>query len=282
MWIFFVLLCLFLAVTVTIFFAISPRRRRNTAPFNHTLYAHRGLHNNDGTCPENSLAAFKAAKEAGYGVELDVRFTADQYVVVFHDDTLLRMCGNPNRVDECTYKQLQELRLLNTDERIPLLSEVLDVLDDTSILCEIKPMRSYLDTSLCEKANQILTSHNASYCIESFNPYSVRWFRKNAPDVIRGVLSKRYNKGEIKPDILRHLLTALMTNFLCRPDFIAYQHTDYRQPFFRLCKAFRPTTFAWTIRSLEEQRKAARLFDSFIFEGYKPPVNGDKSFSKKV
>lgn len=255
-----------------VLFLIAPRRRRDASPFHTALYAHRGLHDNSSDRPENSLAAFQAAKEAGYGVELDVHFTADKQVVVFHDDTLTRMCGVDRRIDECTYAELQELRLLNTNERIPLLRDVLDILQDTIILCEIKPMRSYTDTSLCEETYKILTEYNAKFCIESFNPFSVRWFRKKAPHIIRGILSKRYTKGEVHPDILRPLLASLMTNALCRPDFIAYQHTDYAQPFLRLCRLFHPAMLAWTIRTSQEYIAAQKHFDSVIFEGFTPEL----------
>ena len=267
MWILY-LTCTILAIVALVLFAIAPRHKRNLAPFDHTLYAHRGLHNHD--CPENSLAAFKAAKEAGYGVELDVRFTADKQVVVFHDDTLLRMCGDSRRVDECTYEELQTLRLSDTDEKIPLLCDVLNVLDGATIVCEIKPMLSYTDTSLCAETFRILTQHKTRYCIESFNPYSVRWFRKNAPQVVRGILSKRYIPGEIKPNVLRPFLSSLMTNCLCRPDFVAYQHTDAKQPFFRLCRRLGATTIAWTVRNEQEQIAAKPYFDTLIFEGYTP------------
>ena len=274
MWILYLLPFLGLLVLfLLILFLIAPRRQRDTSPFKQTLYAHRGLHDNNGPSPENSLAAFQGAKDAGFGVELDVRFTADQQIVVFHDDTLTRMCGDDRRVDECTYEELQQLRLLNTDEHIPLLSDVLSVLGDTIILCEIKPARSYVDTTLCEQAYAILEEHKANYCIESFNPFAVRWFRKNAPHVIRGILSKKYVKGEVKPDILRPFLTALMANVLCRPDFIAYQHTDYAQPFFKLCRWFHPTTFAWTIRNMDEYNAATQRFDSVIFEGITPELD---------
>jgi len=270
MWIVYPLLCIFILGIIFVLYAILPGKRRDRTPFNRTRYAHRGLHDNNGPCPENSLAAFKAAKEAGFGVELDVRFTKDRQIVVFHDDTLQRMCGDPRRVDNCTYAELRNLRLQGTEEYIPLLSEVLDTLDGTTLLCEIKPMRSYFDTSLCEEANRILSAYNGPYCIESFNPYMVRWFRKNAPAVIRGILSKRYVKGEVKPRVLAPFLSALMTDFLCRPDFIAYQHSDASQPFFRLCRLFHPMTLAWTIRNAGEQNRSESTFDSFIFEGYIP------------
>ena len=82
-------------------------------------FAHRGLHSKDKSVPENSLFAFRLAVEAGYGIELDIRFTKDRQIVVFHDDTLLRMCGIDRPVDNFTYEELTELRLLDTEERIP-------------------------------------------------------------------------------------------------------------------------------------------------------------------
>lgn len=261
-------------VLCCVLFAVMPGKKRNIAPFHRTLYAHRGLHDNSGPQPENSLAAFQAAKEAGYGVELDVRFTADRQVVVFHDDTLQRMCGDPRRVDECTYAQLKELRLLDTDQHIPLLSEALEILDKTTLLCEIKAMRSYFDVSLCHATQELLAGYKGAYCIESFNPWIVRWFRKNAPHVIRGILSMRFRKGDIRPAALRPFLSSLMANFLCRPDFIAYHHTDHRHPFFHLCRLFKPATLAWTIRNPAEQATAENVFDSVIFEGFTPASKG--------
>lgn len=263
-------LFVFAAVLVLLLlWLIQPNKRRDVAPFNHTIYAHRGLHSGSGLVPENSLAAFAAAAKAGYGVELDIQFTADRQIVVFHDNDLKRMCGIERRVDELTYDQLKELRLLDSDQHIPLLSEALEVLDGVTVLCELKPMRSYTDTALCAAALPLLNAHSGAVCIESFNPFMVRWFRKHAPQYIRGILSKRFDKGEVA-QALRFPLASLFANCLCRPDFIAYQRTDHRQPFFRLCRLFRPMTVAWTVKSRAEQTSAMANFDTIIFEGFLP------------
>lgn len=262
-------LYLLVIVALLLLLAILPGRHRNASPFDRTLYAHRGLHNNESGIPENSLAAFAAAFKAGYGVELDVQFTADRQIVVFHDNDLKRMCGIDRRVDEMTYAELKELRLLNTDQRIPLLTEVLEVLDGATLLCEFKAMRSYTDTSLCEAALPLLGTYQGAVCIESFNPFMVRWFRKHAPQYIRGILSKKFEKGDVAP-VLRVPLSSLFANFLCRPDFIAYQHTDHTQPFFRLCCLFEPTTVAWTVQSAADAETAKQHFDTIIFEGFLP------------
>ena len=258
-----------IALSLIILFAIHPARHRDTAPFHHTLYAHRGLHDNDAGVPENSLAAFSAAAKAGYGVELDIQLTADKQVVVFHDNDLKRMCGIDRRVDEMNYDELKTLRLLGSDQHIPLLSEVLAVLDGATLLCECKAMRSYTNTALCEIALPFLNAYKGAVCIESFNPFMVRWFRIHAPGYIRGILSKRFEKEEVA-QALRFPLASLFCNWLCRPDFIAYQHTDYTQPFFKLCCLFRPMTVAWTVRSSAEAQTANQHFDTFIFEGFLP------------
>lgn len=268
MW-FIYLLAAIIGVLLLLMWAIAPGRRRDTSPFHSTLYAHRGLHTNDGRVPENSLAAFAAAAKAGYGVELDVQFTSDRQIVVFHDANLKRMCGIDKRVDELTYAELSRLSLLDSDQHIPLLSDVLTTLDGATLLCEFKAMPSYTDTSLCAAAIPLLDEYKGAVCIESFNPFMVRWFRKHAPRYVRGILSKKFEKGEVAP-ALRFPLSSLFVNWLCRPDFIAYQHTDHTQPFFRLCRLFCPMTLAWTIQSPTEAVAAQTRFDSIIFEGYLP------------
>lgn len=268
MW-FLYLLIILAVIAVFLVLAIMPRKRRDTAPFDRTLYAHRGLHDNEGGTPENSLAAFAAAAQAGYGVELDVQLTADGHIVVFHDNDLSRMCGIDKRVDELTYSELKAFPLLDTDQHIPLLSEVLEVLDGATLLCEFKAMHSYTDTTLCDEALPLLENYKGAVCIESFNPFMVQWFRTHAPHYVRGILAKKFVKGEVA-QMLRFPLSSLLTNWLCRPDFIAYQHTDHSQLFFRLCRLFHPMTVAWTVKS-EAEAKASQLhFDTIIFEGFLP------------
>lgn len=270
MWIVYLILSIIILLGVLILFAVLPGRRRDRSPFDRTLYAHRGLHSGDAQYPENSLIAFRLAKEAGFGAELDVQYTADRQVVVFHDDTLLRMCGVDKRVDELTYAELRELRLLDSDQYIPLLSEVLDTLDGATVLCEFKTRPDFFDTALCESAYSILEGYKGSYCVESFNPIMIRWFKIYAPHVIRGVLSKRFEEEDHVDPKLAPLLTALGGNFLCRPDFIAYRHVDKDQPMFRFCRVFGPSTIAWTVESQAEMDACRDAFDTVIFEGFLP------------
>ena len=252
-------------------FCIAPRRPRDTETFKQTLFAHRGLHTKGNELPENSLAAFTAAKREGFGVELDIQFTADRQIVVFHDKDLSRMCGIDKRVDSLTYEELQAYTLQGSTERIPLLVDVLNTLETVPVVCEIKSYGATDDTSLCAAAWPILAQYQGPLCIESFNPFMVQWFRNNQPQVVRGILSTCYDDVEEVSRVQGLALGALLTNVLARPDFIAYDFKHRNKLALRLCcRIFRPMTVAWTITSKEEETAAMKTFDTCIFEQYHP------------
>ena len=261
-----------LILVVIYFFLVFPGRTRRAlqASFLGHWYAHRGFHDNNSEAPENSLAAFKKAVEAGYGIELDVQLTKDEKVVVFHDNTLKRVCGVDAPVNSMTYDELSKLRLLNTDERIPLFSEVLGLVDGkVPLIVEIKMVNSA--TRVCVLANEFLKNYKGQYCIESFHPFAVQWFRKNRPEIMRGQLAANFWKeGEIeRPDMW--LVHFLLTNVLARPDFISYSCKAPKNLSFVLCtKAFGALPVAWTIKSEESLKKSSKYFKIFIFEGFRP------------
>ena len=89
-------------IVVLYFLMIMPRilYRPDMMAFHGRFYAHRGLHNNGSEAPENSMAAFKKAVKAGYGIELDIQLTKDKQVVVFHDDFLKRICGVEGKISD--------------------------------------------------------------------------------------------------------------------------------------------------------------------------------------
>lgn len=170
-------------------FLVAPGRasKKDKKPFMYKNFAHRGLHKKDKTVPENSLAAFERASSYGYGIELDVQLSKDGQVVVFHDDTLNRVCGVDSRVDEKTYDELSKISLCGTTQTIPLFSEVLKTVRGRGpLIVELKNGKR--NEELCEKTYALLEKYSGEYCIESFNPFIVRWFKKNAPEVIRASL----------------------------------------------------------------------------------------------
>lgn len=254
-------------------FLVAPGRasKKDKKPFMYKNFAHRGLHKKDKTIPENSLAAFERASSYGYGMELDVQLSKDGQVVVFHDDTLDRVCGVDSRVDEKTYDELRQLSLCGTTQTIPLFSEVLKTVRGRGpLIVELKNGKN--NEELCEKTYALLSKYSGEYCIESFNPFIVRWFKKNAPEVIRGQLAnppKDYN-GEVGP-LTAVILGNCLLNFLARPQFIAYKITP--KPFtVRLCEALGAMKVAWTSHDWVNEK----FYDAVIFEYYKPKLKYKK------
>ena len=237
-------------------------------PFYGRNIAHRGFYTPDQSIPENSLAAFRRAAEHGYGLELDVQLSRDGQVVVFHDDTLKRMCGIPSRVDELDLDDLKKLRLQDTDEQIPLFSEVLEAVDGrVPMVVELKNGKR--NKELCDKTLAFLTSYKGETCVESFNPLIVRYFKINAPHMLRGQLAQ-----PIKPYVddgmsffVGFVLANVLLNVLCRPHFICYMIG--KKPFFvRFSEALGAVKAVWT----SHDKTAEKEYDIVIFEHYEPKV----------
>lgn len=239
--------------------------RNQKKPFIGRNYAHRGLHSEDKSVPENSLPAFDKAAAAGYGIELDVQLSKDGQVVVFHDDDLNRVCGDARRVDEVDYAELKEMKLCQTEETIPLFSTVLETVNGRSpLIVELKTGRR--NDELCRKTCETLAGYEGNYCIESFDPRIVAWFRKNAPEILRGQLAApacEYKNKKPLPFLLSHVLL----NVIARPQFIAYK-IGPRPLSVRLSELMGAMKVGWT----SKDRASEKGRDAVIFEFYTPEV----------
>ena len=268
-------LMVLLTVVCLYLLMIMPRMtsRPDTKPFLKWLYAHRGLHDNSSDTPENSMRAFRKAVGADFGIELDVQLSKDGVAVVFHDDTLKRICGVEGKVCERTFEELQQLSLCGTDQKIPRFADVLELVDGkVPLIVELKT--ETMDVSVCEEADKLLSAYKGLYCIESFNPLALSWYRRNRKDVVRGQLSEPFyeeSKSGEYPNPLFIFLENLLLNWRAKPDFIAYNHRYPNKLSFRLCRdLYRCTTAAWTIKSDEELAAARKHFDIFIFDSFLP------------
>ena len=264
----FIILGILILLFAIYLFMICPRvfHKPDISAFYGVHYAHRGLFDNQSNAPENSLNAIRRAVEAGYGIEFDVQLTKDDIPVVFHDASLKRVCGVDGKVWEYTYEELQKIKLADSDQTIPTFEEVLKVVNGKApLIIEYKMDR--VDTKVCELGDKILSNYKGVYCIESFHPFAVQWYRKNRPNVVRGQLSENYARSGRK-DLYLRVMTYLLTNFLTRPDFIAYCHKDADNLSRRFCKIMGALSVTWTIKSQEQYEKAKNHFDLFIFDSF--------------
>lgn len=228
--------------------------------------AHRGLH--DAQRPENSLAAFEAAAAAGYPIELDVHRTADDKVVVFHDDGLDRLTGASGRVEQTTMAELSGLRLLHTDERVPSLHEVLEcVADRVPVVIELKTRGPIgpLESAVLET----IARHPGRYSVQSFNPWSMVWWRRRAPSVPRGMLSGDTREYDVtRPE--QFVLRVLGLAPLVAPHYVGYELAALPHPAPSGLRGYGVPLLAWTIRTNDDLARARRVADNVIFEGIDP------------
>lgn len=262
---------LVLAVAICIYINPGPRVTQNakskwlvTVPI-----AHRGLHDNEAGVPENSLLACKRAVEQGYGIELDVQLTSDGRVVVFHDYNLKRMTGMDQKVTEMSWEQLKDLKLLGTDQGIPLLADFLTLVQGKApLLIEVKNEGSVgaLEQAVLDE----LHSYSGEFAIQSFNPFVVQYFSLHAPEIIRGQLSSTF-KGENLAWWKKFLLSNLLLNFLSKPAFIAYDFGKLPKWFANRLRQKGLYLLTWTVKNPEDYARALELFDNAIFEGFTAP-----------
>lgn len=230
--------------------------------------AHRGLHNE--TMAENSISAFKNAIEKGYAIELDVQQIADGTVVVFHDDSLQRITGQDGYLKNIpTEKDLVNYKLDNTEDTIPTLKEVLDVVGGaTPLLIEVK--NSGKVGSLESAVVELLKDYQGEFAIQSFNPYVLSYFKTHAPTFLRGQLSgsfKQDKMGWITKAVLRSMF---FNKRISEPHFISYEVEALPNRYVRKYKAL--PLLAWTVRSQEQYHEAIKHCDNIIFEGFTPKI----------
>ena len=229
--------------------------------------AHRGLFDNDKGIPENSLPAFELAVKNDFAIETDVQASKDGVLVVFHDDTLKRMTGAEGRLSDYTFEELRALRLLNTDCQIPSFDEFLQAANGVNLVVEIKTHANIGEVE--QKVYDALKGYKGNYCIESFNPFIVRWFKLHAPEVIRGQLAFSFvNIGFSR--FKRWLLSNLRLCNWNGSQFIAYDATTIKDNKAVARYAKKIPIICWTVKSQKQYDELHRYFDNMIFDSFYP------------
>ena len=232
-------------------------------------YAHRGLHGKG--IPENSMAAFRAALDHGFGIEFDLHLLKDGNIAVIHDSLLKRTTGAEGRIEDLTTEDLKNYRLEGTEETIPTFRELLDLYAGKApLIVELKPVNGN-HAKLAETVCNMLQDYPGVYCIESFDPRCVAWLKKNRPQIIRGQLSENFFRSDPKMSLpLKLMLSTLVDNLVTRPDFVAYKFADRKNLSVFLCrKLFKLQGVTWTLRSKEDYDTAVKegwlpIFENFI------------------
>ena len=242
------------------------------AAFLSVPLAHRGYHT-DGA-PENSLAAFRRAIAAGYGIELDVQVSSDGRAMSFHDDTLDRLTDEGGPVKARSAQELGRIKMSGTNEKIPTLTEVLDeVAGRVPLLIELKdqsnvngPGHDDLERAVARD----LISYGGTAAEMSFNPWMVANLKALLPDVPRGLTTCDFGEANWPglPDSRRTSLRDMVMFNDVDASFISHDQRDlYARRVTELGASGVPI-LCWTVRSPEIEARARQVADNVTFEGY--------------
>ncbi|RJE80503.1 glycerophosphodiester phosphodiesterase family protein [Paracoccus sp. JM45] len=238
--------------------------------------AHRGLHG--AGVPENSLAAARAAIDAGYGIELDIQPASDGTPMVFHDDFLTRLTGQSGLISETPLQAVQGFRLLGSDEPVPTLAEFLEVVaGQVPLLIEIKDQDGACGPDIGDLQLQVakaLETYQGDVAMMSFNPHTVAAFHEAAPHIAVGLTTCDYRAKHwpLVPDERRAELSAILDFDRCGASFISHDRNTLDNPRVDALAAQGVPVLCWTVRSAEEEAAARRVASNITFEGYSAAI----------
>lgn len=225
--------------------------------------AHRGYHDKNLNILENTLEAFENAIKYKYAIELDVRLTKDEEVVVFHDKSLKRMMGREGRIKDFTLAELKKMTLTSSFSTIPTLKEVLLLVDGkVPLLIEVK--NEWKVGALERKVNDLISHYQGDVLIESFNPFSVQFFKKNSNKKSGLLLCKKYDN--LTGKVIGAVLHVLLYKKLLSVDFVAYRFSDLTVGIKDTLRVLQVPLLVWTIRSFQEAKEAISISNGMIFE----------------
>lgn len=242
-----------LIVVLIVLFLISPSM--SSREFKHQKYAHRGLYKEDQSIKENSMRAFEEAAVRGYGIELDVQLNLEDEVVIYHDFNLSRLEKEDSNIIDLNLVDLEKYE-------ISTLKNVLKMIDGrVELIIELKSDKNR--TRLCQKVSEILLDYKGPYCVESFDPRIVAWFKKYQPQMMRGqLIMPIHNYDNV---VMGLFVNSLLYNVFTRPHFLAMNvKSTHFNPLVKLNQLMGVKTCLWTVHEIKQTQ--FNWVDAYIFE----------------
>ena len=224
--------------------------------------AHRGLHDGNRACWENTLSGFARAVEKNYAIECDVLVSKDGVPMVLHDADLRRLTGTEAQVHAKTAKQLQKLKIGGTQDHVPSLREMLDLVQGkVPLVIELKGDPGH-DEALVSAVARELEGYKGHAALMSFDHHLLRQCATSAPGLPVGLTAEGMRDQDIEDhfSMLAHGIS-----------FVSYyiHHMPNRFTSFIREKLNMPL-ITWTIRDEDSLRKTYELADQATFEGILP------------
>lgn len=228
--------------------------------------AHRGLWDQD--IPENSLMAFRNAVKANFPIELDVQMTTDKQFVIFHDWTLQRMCGVDSCVTKERMKEISAYTLLSSQEYIPSLRDVLQMIDGrVPVLIEMKNRVHGRDLFMQELLN-VLKTYNGIYALSSFDPFLVKKAKRLFPHILCGQNFSDYKEhGTLSGYVRKIVMYILWIVSWHKPDFFVCRASMLPRCWIAWMAHQRHVPLlTWAIGNKKEYERVRGVIDNTIFD----------------
>ena len=208
------------------------------------IYAHRGLFDNK-KIVENTISAFKKALLDNLNIELDIRVTKDNKIIVFHDDNIKRLTGIDRLVKDMTYDELSKVNLLNTTDKIPLLEDVLKLVNNrVTLLIELK---ENFNSNILKEFNKLLLDYNGKVLLQSFNALILEKMALTS--------LKRYKMGILLTNdyngFKRSLYDVFTYKYLIKQKYISFISSP-KELVLKVKNISNKELFIWTIKTKEE------------------------------
>lgn len=243
------------------------------AAFLRAPIAHRALHDRAQGRIENSASAVRAARAAGYGIEIDLQLSKDGVPMVFHDEDMTRLTGLPGWIWDRTAQELSQIKLLGSDDTIPTLAQVLALVGGAvPLLIELKDQTLVMgptDGRLEAATVQVLAGYSGPVALMSFNPHCLAHLAGLAPHLPRGITTSAYGAdwAPLAADTCDRL-REIPDYDRVGASFISHEAADLGRPRVAELAAQGARILCWTIRSAKAESKARQVAENITFEGY--------------
>lgn len=208
---------------------------------NHSIIAHRGIYNNI-TIYENTLESIMYAVKNNLSIEIDVRLTKDNCLIIFHDNDGGRFLKLKDNINSLTKEEIDYI----SNYHIPMLEEVLNiVVGKVPIIIDVKDDNKIIRNKLCN----ILKDYKGEFAIQSFDYEAILFYKKNGFNI--GLL---INSNNIK-----------MLNKILNVDFLSIKYDLLERSQIKLLKEDY-YIIGWTINNRKDAEENIKLFNNLIID----------------
>jgi glycerophosphoryl diester phosphodiesterase len=223
--------------------------------------AHRGYHDLNRKVWENTLSAFARAADAGFAIECDLQYAADAVPVVFHDDDLKRLCGIEGDVRQRTAAELGLLKVGGTEDGVPTLRRLLDLVKGrVPLVLELKG-REGDDDGFAMAVLDTIEDYDGPVALMSFDHWLLKDLTAIGTSRPVGLTAEgaRPENFAVHEEVMQLGL-----------DFISYHYGHLPNAFISRQRDLGRQVITWTVRDDEARTITALNADQMTFEGFDP------------